>query len=96
MDLTLVLHNVAGQGVMWCGVSGRQLGKLPQNESMDIPLTLLAVTSGLQVSLPASSCLPSWLCRSHLSVTLLLYLPVGSSLCVFVAGCFCLIVKADR
>ena len=49
MDLSLVLHNVAGQGMMWCGVSGRQLGKLPHNESMDIPLTLLAVTPGLQV-----------------------------------------------
>ncbi|XP_070196240.1 trafficking protein particle complex subunit 13-like [Littorina saxatilis] len=48
MDLTLVLHNVPGQGAMWCGVSGRQLGKLPQNESMDVPLTLLAVTPGLQ------------------------------------------------
>ncbi|PVD23698.1 hypothetical protein C0Q70_16971 [Pomacea canaliculata] len=48
MDLTLVLHNMPLLGVMWCGVSGRQLGKLPQNESMDLPLTLLAVTPGLQ------------------------------------------------
>lgn len=50
MDLTLVLHNMPLLGVMWCGVSGRQLGKLPQNESMDLPLTLLAVTPGLQVA----------------------------------------------
>ncbi|XP_076440909.1 trafficking protein particle complex subunit 13-like isoform X1 [Babylonia areolata] len=48
MDLSLALHNVAGQGVMWCGVSGRQLGKLPHNESLDIPLTLLPLTPGLQ------------------------------------------------
>ncbi|XP_041356918.1 trafficking protein particle complex subunit 13-like isoform X1 [Gigantopelta aegis] len=48
MDLTLVLQNLPGIGLMWCGISGKQLGKLPQNESMDIPLTLLAITPGLQ------------------------------------------------
>ncbi|ESO89020.1 hypothetical protein LOTGIDRAFT_106290 [Lottia gigantea] len=49
MDLTLVLQNLnISTGLLWCGISGKQLGKLPQNESMDIHLTLLAVTPGLQ------------------------------------------------
>ncbi|XP_012946357.1 trafficking protein particle complex subunit 13 [Aplysia californica] len=50
MDLTLVLQNVGQQsaGLLWCGVSGRQLGKLPHNESLDIPLSLIAIIPGLQ------------------------------------------------
>ncbi|KAK6187872.1 hypothetical protein SNE40_005803 [Patella caerulea] len=51
MDLTLVLQNPNSSnstGLMWCGISGKQLGKLPQNESIDIQLTLLAVSPGLQ------------------------------------------------
>ena len=50
MDLTLVLQNVTSQsGLLWCGVSGRQLGKLPHNESLDIPLSLISIVPGLQV-----------------------------------------------
>uniref|UniRef100_A0A2C9M5S2 Trafficking protein particle complex subunit 13 n=1 Tax=Biomphalaria glabrata TaxID=6526 RepID=A0A2C9M5S2_BIOGL len=49
MDLTLVLQNITqSSGLLWCGVSGRQLGKLPQNESLDITLSLIAVIPGLQ------------------------------------------------
>ncbi|RUS92093.1 hypothetical protein EGW08_000117 [Elysia chlorotica] len=49
MDLTLVLQNVTSHsGLLWCGVSGRQLGKLPHNESLDIPLSLISIVPGLQ------------------------------------------------
>ncbi|CAG5134188.1 unnamed protein product, partial [Candidula unifasciata] len=49
MDLTLVLQNVTSSpGLLWSGVSGRQLGKLPHNESLDIPLSLISVIPGLQ------------------------------------------------
>ncbi|CAL1529945.1 unnamed protein product [Lymnaea stagnalis] len=49
MDLTLVLQNDSpSSGLLWCGVSGRQLGKLPQSESLDIPLSLISAIPGLQ------------------------------------------------
>ncbi|XP_046361580.1 trafficking protein particle complex subunit 13-like isoform X3 [Haliotis rufescens] len=48
MDLTLALQNQGVTGLMWCGISGKQLGKLQQNDSMDIPLTMLATIPGLQ------------------------------------------------
>ncbi|XP_038048342.1 trafficking protein particle complex subunit 13-like isoform X2 [Patiria miniata] len=47
MDLKLVLNNTEN-GLMWLGVSGRQLGKLGPGGSMDIELTLLATIPGLQ------------------------------------------------
>ena len=51
MDLLLVLQNSPGSGLLWCGVSGRQLGKLAPNASISIELTLLATKPGLQVLL---------------------------------------------
>lgn len=48
MDLTLVLQNDMNSGLLWCGLSGKQLGSLPQNESMDLPLTLITTIPGLQ------------------------------------------------
>ena len=59
MDLTLVLQNLPGIGLLWCGISGKQLGKLPHNESMDIPLTLLAISPGLQVRHTLNVYIPS-------------------------------------
>ena len=50
MDLTLVLQNDMNSGLLWCGLSGKQLGSLPQNESIDLPLTLITTIPGLQVS----------------------------------------------
>lgn len=49
MDLTLVLENRIPSGILWCGISGRQLGKLPSSESIDLPLTLITTAPGLQV-----------------------------------------------
>lgn len=49
MDLALILQNHNSPGVLWCGVSGKQLGKLPQNNSLDLPLTVIATSPGLQV-----------------------------------------------
>ena len=64
IDLSLTLHNISGMGVTWCGISGKRLGKLPQNGSLDVPLTLLAITPGLQVSLADTSCMTVivWCC----------------------------------
>ena len=50
MDLTLVLQNNQSSGLLWSGISGRQLGKLPQNEFLDLNLTMIATKSGLQVT----------------------------------------------
>ena len=49
MDLTLVLQNNQNAGVVWVGISGRQLGKLPPSESMDLKLNVIANIPGLQV-----------------------------------------------
>ena len=49
MDLTLVLQNNQNAGVVWVGISGRQLGKLPPSESMDLKLNVIATIPGLQV-----------------------------------------------
>uniref|UniRef100_A0A8C1S909 Trafficking protein particle complex subunit 13 n=1 Tax=Cyprinus carpio TaxID=7962 RepID=A0A8C1S909_CYPCA len=46
MDLELEMCNT--RSVHWCGVSGRQLGKLSPNASLSIPLTLLSSVQGLQ------------------------------------------------
>lgn len=48
MDLTLVLQNNQSTGVVWVGISGRQLGKLPPNENMDLKLNVIATIPGLQ------------------------------------------------
>ena len=50
MDLTLSLQNDMNSGLLWCGLSGKQLGSLPQNESMDLHLTMITTIPGLQVS----------------------------------------------
>ncbi|XP_071485022.1 trafficking protein particle complex subunit 13-like [Diadema antillarum] len=46
MDLKLVLNNVTG--LVWLGISGKQLGKLGPNASMDIKLQLIPTVPGLQ------------------------------------------------
>ncbi|KAK3089805.1 hypothetical protein FSP39_006667 [Pinctada imbricata] len=48
MELALVLQNSQSTGLLWCGISGRQLGKLPQGETMDLKLSLIATVPGLQ------------------------------------------------
>ncbi|XP_016097812.1 trafficking protein particle complex subunit 13-like [Sinocyclocheilus grahami] len=47
MDLVLEMCNT--RSVHWCGVSGRQLGKLSPSASLSIPLKLLSSVQGLQV-----------------------------------------------
>uniref|UniRef100_A0A6I8PCZ9 Trafficking protein particle complex subunit 13 n=1 Tax=Ornithorhynchus anatinus TaxID=9258 RepID=A0A6I8PCZ9_ORNAN len=47
MDLVLEMCNT--QSIHWCGVSGRQLGKLSPNSSLHLALTLLSSVQGLQV-----------------------------------------------
>ncbi|XDV53824.1 hypothetical protein PO909_022237 [Leuciscus waleckii] len=46
MDLVLEMCNT--RSVHWCGVSGRQLGKLSPSASLSIPLRLLSSVQGLQ------------------------------------------------
>ncbi|XP_028925839.1 trafficking protein particle complex subunit 13 isoform X2 [Ornithorhynchus anatinus] len=46
MDLVLEMCNT--QSIHWCGVSGRQLGKLSPNSSLHLALTLLSSVQGLQ------------------------------------------------
>ncbi|XP_030851983.1 trafficking protein particle complex subunit 13 isoform X2 [Strongylocentrotus purpuratus] len=46
MDLKLILNNTTG--VVWLGISGKQLGKLGPNTSMDIKLQLIPTIPGLQ------------------------------------------------
>lgn len=49
MDLVLEMCNT--RSVHWCGVSGRQLGKLSPAAFLSLPLTLLSSVQGLQVRL---------------------------------------------
>lgn len=48
MDLVLEMCNT--RSIHWCGISGRQLGKLSPAASLSLPLTLLSSVQGLQVS----------------------------------------------
>ncbi|XP_052686089.1 trafficking protein particle complex subunit 13-like [Crassostrea angulata] len=48
MDLTLTLQNNQPSGLLWTGISGRQLGKLAPKENLDLRLTLIATIPGLQ------------------------------------------------
>lgn len=47
MDLVLEMCNT--RSIHWCGISGRQLGKLSPAASLSLPLTLLSSVQGLQV-----------------------------------------------
>ncbi|XP_064624897.1 trafficking protein particle complex subunit 13-like isoform X2 [Lineus longissimus] len=48
MDLTLALENTRGCGLLWSGLSGRQLGKLGPSESKKLNLGLIGICQGLQ------------------------------------------------
>ena len=53
MDLVLMLQNNSDHtGLQWCGLSGRQLGKLQPNSSLPLDLNLIALRQGLQVYNP--------------------------------------------
>lgn len=47
MDLKLNLLNTV-KGLSWMGISGKQLGKLGPGDSMEIELSMLSTTPGLQ------------------------------------------------
>lgn len=47
MDLVLEMCNTSS--IHWCGISGRQLGKLHPSSSLCLALTLLSSVQGLQV-----------------------------------------------
>ena len=49
MDLVLEMCNT--RSVHWCGVSGRQLGKVGPSAFLSLPLKLLSSVQGLQVRL---------------------------------------------
>ena len=50
MDLMLQLHNNMTSGILWSGVSGRQLGKLEPCASTMLNLSVIAIRTGLLVS----------------------------------------------
>lgn len=54
MDLVLEMCDTSS--VHWCGVSGRQLGKLLPSASLGLALTLLSSVQGLQVSCSPALC----------------------------------------
>lgn len=47
MDLVLEMCNTSS--IHWCGISGRQLGKLGPGAFLSLPLTVLSSVQGLQV-----------------------------------------------
>lgn len=51
MDLTLSLQNTPGAGLLWCGISGKQIGKLEPKAAVVIDFSLLATKPGLQVTI---------------------------------------------
>ena len=51
MDLVLHLENNIQHSLQWCGLSGKQLGKIQPSSHLMLPLTAIAVSPGLQVNL---------------------------------------------
>lgn len=49
MDLVLALEQIPSSGLVWSGVSGRQLGTLEPGASIHLPLCIMPLASGLQV-----------------------------------------------
>jgi hypothetical protein len=47
MDLMLTLQNSPSSGLLWSGVSGRQLGKLEPSANVLLRLNVIAITTGL-------------------------------------------------
>lgn len=70
MDLVLEMCNT--RSIHWCGVSGRQLGKLSPAGFLSLPLTLLSSIQGLQVPVPLGSEPPPF---TSLSLTNIISLP---------------------
>lgn len=50
MDLVLVMQNASNAGLLWCGISGREMGKLQPNSAKVIDLSMIAISAGLQVT----------------------------------------------
>jgi trafficking protein particle complex subunit 13 len=50
MDLMLILKNNISSGVLWTGISNKQLGKLEPCASTTLHLSIVAVRTGLLVS----------------------------------------------
>ncbi|XP_069668809.1 trafficking protein particle complex subunit 13 isoform X2 [Periplaneta americana] len=48
MDLVLALESAPSSGLVWSGVSGRQMGKLEPGASVYLPLCMVALSPGLQ------------------------------------------------
>lgn len=48
MDLMLSLES--SSSIAWCGISNRMIGRLKPGVSIDIPLCLIALRSGIIVS----------------------------------------------
>ena len=50
MDLVLQLHDSLPSNIVWCGKSGRKLGKLSPSGSATVDVSLLPLAPGLHVS----------------------------------------------
>ena len=50
MDLVLQLHDSLPSSIVWCGKSGRKLGKLSPSGSATVDVSLLPLAPGLHVS----------------------------------------------
>jgi hypothetical protein len=53
MDLVLSLETTPSSGLVWSGVSGRQMGKLEPGASIHLPLCMVPLATGLQVCVAA-------------------------------------------
>jgi hypothetical protein len=54
MDLVLALEPAPSSGLVWSGVSGRQIGKLEPGASTNLPLCMVPLAAGLQVCIIAA------------------------------------------
>jgi len=50
MNLRVELRNSRESGILWSGISGRQIGKLEPNQEISLTYTFLPIKAGLQVS----------------------------------------------
>jgi len=51
MDLLVTLQNNVSSGLLWSSVSGRQLGKLEPCADLALQLSMVAIRTGLLVSI---------------------------------------------
>ena len=69
MDLMLLLNNNSSSddGILWCGLSGRSIGKLDSCNAISLQLSIVAVKTGLLVS-SSEDFLLTWLALIFLHI----------------------------